>query len=105
MSPPANSAARERIDELKSKPLSKCFGSNLATPHTRAALSQEILALHARIHRTEVGQLERGLRDAHLDTLVKLAGSLEGEPSELLAGLSRTPAIVNGGQLSVATKG
>ncbi len=67
------------------------FGKNLARCRKDAHLSQEETAVRASLHRTAVGQLERGERVARVDTLVKLAGSLEIEPGELLTGLSWQP--------------
>lgn len=53
------------------------FGRNLAYCRERTRnLSQEELGMRAELHRTAVGQLERGERVARSDTLVKLAGSL-----------------------------
>jgi len=67
------------------------FGSNLAWHRKGAGISQEELGVRASLHRTAVGQLERGERVARADTLVKLAGSLGVEPAELLDGLSWEP--------------
>jgi transcriptional regulator with XRE-family HTH domain len=67
------------------------FGTNLARRRKRAHLSQEELAVRASLHRTAIGQLERGERTARIDTLVKLAGSLGLPPGELLDGLSWIP--------------
>lgn len=67
------------------------FGRNLIGARRRAGLSQEELGVRASLHRTAVGQLERGERVARCDTLVKLAGSLGVEPGVLLAGLSWQP--------------
>jgi len=67
------------------------FGSNLARRRKRAHLSQEELAVRASLHRTAIGQLERGERTARIDTLIKLAGSLDLPPGELLDGLSWIP--------------
>lgn len=67
------------------------FGDNLAAGRRRAELSQEELGVRASLHRTAVGQLERGERVARADTLVKLAGSLGVPPEELLSGLTWTP--------------
>ena len=64
------------------------FGRNLARHRIRAELSQEELSVRASLHRTAVGQLERGERIARVDTLVKLAGSLGIPPGDLLEGLS-----------------
>lgn len=67
------------------------FGRNLARCRKRIGLSQEELAVRASLHRTAVGQIERGERVARVDTLVKLAGSLGLPPGELLTGLSWEP--------------
>lgn len=49
-------------------------------------------AFLADLHRTAVGQLERGERTARADTVLKLCGSLRIEPSALFEGLGCTPA-------------
>lgn len=67
------------------------FGDNLARCRKRADLSQDELSVRASLHRTEISQLERGLRLARVDTLIKLIGSLEVSADELLAGLSWDP--------------
>jgi len=67
------------------------FGDNLARARREADMSQDELAVRASVHRTEISQLERGLRVARIDTLVKLAASLEVAPGELLAGLDWQP--------------
>ncbi len=51
----------------------------------------------ASLHRTEVSQLERGLRLCRIDTLIKLAGSLEVSPDELLDGIDWKPGSVRVG--------
>jgi len=77
------------------------FGHNLARCRRRAGLSQEELGVRASLHRTAVGQLERGERVARTDTLVKLAGSLSVHPEELLEGLDWVPGRMTLGELSV----
>lgn len=67
------------------------FGKNLSRCRKRADLSQEELSVRASLHRTEISQLERGLRVARVDTLVKLIGSLEVSADELLAGMGWEP--------------
>jgi transcriptional regulator with XRE-family HTH domain len=67
------------------------FGDNLARIRRCADLSQDELSVRASVHRTEISQLERGLRVARIDTLVKLAGSLDATPAELLDGLAWEP--------------
>lgn len=68
------------------------FGDNLARTRREADVSQDELAVRASVHRTEISQLERGLRMARIDTLLlKLAASLEVAPGELLVGLEWQP--------------
>jgi transcriptional regulator with XRE-family HTH domain len=67
------------------------FGRNLLRLRRRVDLSQEQLAVRASLHRTEIGLLERGLRLARVDTVVKLAGGLEEEAGALFAGLLWLP--------------
>jgi transcriptional regulator with XRE-family HTH domain len=67
------------------------FGDNLARLRKAAAMSQDELSVRASVHRTEISQLERGLRVARIDTLVKLARSLEVTGDELLAGIDWEP--------------
>jgi transcriptional regulator with XRE-family HTH domain len=67
------------------------FGDNLVRCRKQADLSQDELSVRASVHRTEISQLERGLRIARIDTLIKLAGSLEAAPEELLAGMAWDP--------------
>lgn len=67
------------------------FGDNLARCRKRADLSQDELSVRASLHRTEISQLERGLRLARIDTLIKLVGSLEISADELLDGMGWDP--------------
>ena len=64
------------------------FGENMKRARARAGISQEELGFRASLHRTEVGQLERGVRMPRIDTVLKLAGSLGVSPCELLEGMS-----------------
>lgn len=78
------------------------FGRNLAEARqkTEPRLSQEDLGLRAGMHRTAVGQLERGQRVARLDTYVKLIDSLGLQHGDLLEGLSWHPAELSEGEWS-----
>jgi transcriptional regulator with XRE-family HTH domain len=67
------------------------FGKNLVRCRRRAGISQEELGFRGDLHRTEIGMLERGLRLARIDTLIKLAGALEVSTDELLAGMHWQP--------------
>lgn len=71
--------------------VAETFGDNLARVRREADVGQDELAVRASVHRTEISQLERGLRVARIDTLIKLAASLEVTPDELLVGLAWEP--------------
>ena len=81
------------------------FGDNLVRVRKHARMSQDELSVRASVHRTEISQLERGLRIARIDTLVKLAGSLEVDPSDLLAGIVWSPGDVRRGQFRERVNG
>lgn len=89
------------MKSLEGQGLADQFGRNLAYCRRKAKLSQEELSVRASIHRTAVGQLERGERVARVDTLIKLAGALDIPPEELLDGLGWEPGgtIVGGFRL------
>lgn len=80
--------------------LAERFSQNLVGLRKAADLSQEELAVMACIHRTEVSQLERGLRIPRIDTLVKLAGSLQVRPDRLLEGIEWTPGAIHLGRFA-----
>jgi len=64
------------------------------------------LSFRASVHRTEISQLERGLRIPRIDTVIKLAASLEVEVQELLVGINWTQGNVRFGSfVSPAEKG
>ena len=67
--------------------VAKQFGANLARIRKRADMSQEEVSFRASVHRTEVSQLERGLRVARVDTVAKLAGALEVDPGDFFEGI------------------
>jgi transcriptional regulator with XRE-family HTH domain len=67
------------------------FGENLMIYRRRAGLSQEELGFRASLHRTEIGELERGVRLPRIDTLVKLAGALSVPPGDLMKGIAWLP--------------
>lgn len=80
------------------------FGANLRRCRKRADLSQEEAAVRASLHRTAIGQLERAERVARIDTLIKLAGALDAEPGELLAGLAWEPGGTRLGRFELPDK-
>lgn len=67
------------------------FGDNLARLRKAADLSQDDVSVRASLHRTEVSQLERGLRVPRIDTVAKLAGALEVDSGELFEGIAWRP--------------
>jgi len=73
------------------------FGENLACLRERAGLSQEEMGIRASLHRTEISQLERGLRVPRLDTIVKLRDVLGVTTDDLLAGIVWHPATISPG--------
>jgi transcriptional regulator with XRE-family HTH domain len=74
------------------------FGDNLVRVRKSAGMSQDELSVRASVHRTEISQLERGLRIARIDTLVKISGSLEVDSSDLLVGIVWSPGDMRRGQ-------
>lgn len=78
------------------------FGANLQLVRDREQMSQETLGQRAGLHRTAVGQIERGERVARSDTLVKLAGALDASPLDFLAGLTWRPPEMAIGAMDVA---
>jgi transcriptional regulator with XRE-family HTH domain len=81
------------------------FGKNIARCRRRAGFSQEELSIRASLHRTEVSQLERGLRLARIDTLIKVAGALGVSTDALLEGIDWRPGSATLGEFSVAAAG
>ncbi len=73
------------------------FGDNVARIRSRAGMSQDETAVRASLHRTEISQLERGLRLARADTIAKLAAALEVDPGEFFAGIAWEPGDVRRG--------
>ncbi len=73
------------------------FGDNVARCRKQADISQDALALLASLHRTEISQIERGLRLARVDTLIKLKFSLEVSAEDLLAGITWSPGQLRRG--------
>lgn len=74
------------------------FGKNLVRCRRAADLSQEETAVRASLHRTEISQIERGLRIPRVDTVAKLAGALEVQPGEFFDGIKWEPGDVRYGR-------
>ena len=67
--------------------LAKTVGRRIRNYRTQLGLSQEKLAELSGCHPTYIGQLERGEKNATLESLDKVAASLNIALSELLANL------------------
>lgn len=76
--------ARHRPLELR-----VAFGQVVRELRIKAGLTQERLAFLARVHRTYVGDLERGEKSPTLDTVDALAAALSREPGELVEAAKR----------------
>lgn len=63
------------------------FGANLKWARGRADISQERLALDAKVDRAAISVYENGGREPNLRTVLKLALKLEVPPASLLAGI------------------
>lgn len=78
--------------------VAEVIGRNIARHREPTGLSQEDCGLRAGLHRTAVGQLERGERIPRADSLIRIAGALGCSPCDLLAGLSWRPnELIHGG--------
>jgi len=64
------------------------FGKNLVSRRRQSDFSQVETAKRSGLHRTEISLLERGLRIPQLDTIIQVAGGVEAEPCDLLAGMA-----------------
>jgi transcriptional regulator with XRE-family HTH domain len=61
------------------------LGDAIRSSRERLGYSQEELASRADIHITQIGGLERGVRNPSYATLVRLAGALKMRPGELVS--------------------
>jgi transcriptional regulator with XRE-family HTH domain len=68
----------------------RLFGANLKWARNRAGISQERLALDAKVDRAAISVYENGGREPNMRTVLKLAMKLEIRPSLLLAGIAWT---------------
>ena len=93
------SAMRERT--IQGEAFAKRLGRNLYRARVAADLTQDELAYMVGMHRTEVSNIERGLRIPRSDTLMKIAHSLEAGYDEVFAGLSWRPARPQAGSMEV----
>lgn len=67
--------------------LTKQIGERLRSLRVSAGLTQERLAERADMHPTYIGQLERGEKNATIESFCKLANALNVPPAQLFAHL------------------
>lgn len=60
------------------------FGQNVRRIRQQVGLSQEELAFRAKLHRTYISSIERGVRNVSLENIFAIAEALEVPPGELL---------------------
>jgi transcriptional regulator with XRE-family HTH domain len=74
---------------MRLEQISTVFGQVLREQRISRDLSQEELALAADVDRTFVSQMERGIRQPTITTLMKLAGALGIQPSTLIVRMEK----------------
>jgi transcriptional regulator with XRE-family HTH domain len=74
---------------MRADQISTVFGQVLREQRLSRDLSQEELALAADVDRTFVSQMERGIRQPTITTLIKLAGALGIQPSTLVVRMEK----------------
>jgi transcriptional regulator with XRE-family HTH domain len=74
---------------MRAEQISTVFGQVLREQRLSRQLSQEELALAADVDRTFVSQMERGIRQPTITTLMKLAGALNIQPSTLIVQMEK----------------
>lgn len=82
--------------------IAECFAANLLRERKRAGLSQEEVGYRASLHRTEVSQLERGLRVPRADTIAKLGGALGVDPCALMEGIVWRAGKIDPGNFEIS---
>ncbi len=86
--PQGKESSRARVSgsgiDMRAEQISTVFGQVLREQRIARQLSQEELALAADVDRTFVSQMERGIRQPTITTLMKLAGALGIQPSTLV---------------------
>lgn len=70
--------------------IAKIIGQRIRNYRTQKGLSQEKLAELAGCHPTYIGQLERGEKNATLESVEKIASAMDISPSELFDKLGKS---------------
>ncbi len=87
---PRRAQAQALSDTAENDPAA-LFGANLRWARKRAGISQERLALDAKVDRAAISVYENGGREPNLRTVLKLALKLEVRPALLLEGIQLVP--------------
>lgn len=74
------------------------IANNLKLLRGSRGMSQEKLADHAGLHRTQVSAIERGRSNVMVDTLVSLAAALGVDTIDLLVERHEEPVPIKGGR-------
>lgn len=72
------------MDKTEKVNILKQFGEAVRTLRVEKKLTQEQLAKRTELHRTYIGDVERGGRNVSLVNLIRIARGLEVRPSDLL---------------------
>lgn len=79
--------------KTRNEEVGRLLGENLRRARRWAAMSQEEVARGAAVHRTEIGLLEAGQRIPGVETLIKVAQTINVPESSLLHGIAWVPGI------------
>ena len=82
--------------------MGRLIGEQVRRIRAERGESQEDVSLRSGLHRTEISQIERGLRVPRVDTLLKLAGALEAPIGELVEPLAWSPGVYHEGGFTLA---
>jgi XRE family transcriptional regulator, regulator of sulfur utilization len=85
-------------DSAPAQTFAGAVGSNLARIRSAKGLSQEELGFRAGLHRTAIGDLERGENIPRLDSAMKMAAVLDVPLEALTEGIGwNSPVLAAGG--------
>jgi transcriptional regulator with XRE-family HTH domain len=75
------------MKEADLKKIRKSFGVRIRTLRKAKGFSQEEFAYECSLHRTYMGDIERGERNVSIDNIAKIAATLHMSISELFSGI------------------
>lgn len=77
------------MDASEKEHIQEVFGEVIKELRNQKNISQIELAERGQFNRTYISDLERGLKQASLSTILRLAGALDVQPHELIMLLER----------------